>query len=79
MSVVQKITRFLLWATVVALGHYEIVAKSPQLMTDPLPGWFDAVRAEQSVSFRPWTGLAPMDHIIHESLEAKVYYERLLR
>lgn len=79
MKLAQNITRFLLWLAVVALGQYEIVVKSPQVMDEPLPGWIIADRAERSVCFRAWTGLGPMDHLIHEGLEAKTYYERLLR
>lgn len=79
MGFAQKATRCLLWAAFVALGQYEIVAKSPQLLDCALPGWVEAVRAERSVKFRPWTGLPAMDHLIHEGHEARVYYERLLR
>jgi len=79
MGVAQKVSRFLLWVAVVALGQYEVVAKSPQLMDEPLPGWVDANRAERSVAYRRWTGLPLMDHLIHEGLEARIYYERLLR
>jgi hypothetical protein len=79
MGVIQKVSRFLLWSAVVALGQYEIVAKSPQLLDEPLPGWVDAARVERSVAYRPWTGLPPMDRLIHEGIEARLYYERLLR
>ena len=79
MGFAQKLTRFLLWIAVVVLGQYELVAHSPRLLDHPLPGWFEAERAERSVTFRPWTGLPPMDRLIHESHEAGVFYERLLR
>jgi hypothetical protein len=79
MGVAQKVSRFLLWVAVVALGQYEIVAKSPLLLDEPLPGWVDANRAEHSVAYRPWTGVTAMDHLIHEGHEARIFYERLLR
>ena len=62
---------------VVALGFYEITAKSPQLLGAPLPGWNITCRVEKATPWRPATGILPVDKIIHETREACLYYGML--
>ncbi len=79
MDVIRKTVRIVLWSLFVAIAHYELVAKSNLLLDQPLPGWLEADRAERSVAYRPVTGIVPMDRLLHEGREARVFYERLLR
>ena len=57
-----------------ALTAYEVTAKSPQLIGQPLPGWQACLRAEQSTRWDPRTGILPLDHFLHEGEEALAFY-----
>ena len=67
-----------LYAFTLALGLYEITAKSPRLCGLRLPGWRAGDRAERSTAWRPVTGFGPLDHLLHESEEATRFYGYLL-
>jgi len=62
-----------------ALINYETVAKAPLLLGGNLPGWLAARRAERAVHYRKLTGLAPLDHLLHEGSEAVFFYRDLWR
>ena len=64
---------------VMALGVYELTAKSPRLLGGPLPGWWATAQAEKSVRWTRPTGILPMDKLWHESQEAVHYYSLLSR
>ena len=68
----------LFYILLTAMIAYELVAKSPQLMGDPLPGWDRADRAEHRVRWRQPTGWIVLDKALHESQEAALYYGMLL-
>jgi hypothetical protein len=61
------------------LGLYEITAKSPSLLGDPLPGWWATVQAENTTRWDPPTGLGPLDRLLHEGEEALRFYGILAR
>lgn len=60
-----------------SLGLYEITAKSPTLLGDPLPGWWATDRAEKTTCWNPPTGLLPLDKLLHEAEEAVRFYRFL--
>ena len=57
-----------------ALGFYEVTAKSPELLGRPLPGWQACLRAEHSTGWDPHTGIHPLDRLLHEGEEALAFY-----
>lgn len=57
-----------------ALTFYEVTAKSPQLIGQPLPGWQACLRAEQTTGWDPRTGIQPLDRLLHEGEEALSFY-----
>ncbi len=61
-----------------ALVNYETVAKSPELLGAPLPGWRLARRVDRVVDYRHATGVSAVDRLLHESLEAVEFYRRLV-
>ncbi|HPF35150.1 MAG TPA: hypothetical protein P5571_13475 [Candidatus Krumholzibacteria bacterium] len=67
------------WTLLVALGQYELAAKSGPWLDTPLPGSRAAMRAERETPFRPWTRIPAVDRLLHEGREAAAYYGRLLR
>lgn len=79
MGFLQKTAAFVLWTGVVALAEYELVAKSRSWLAHPLPGWREAERVEREVRFRAWTGLSPVDRVLHEGAETRAFYVLLLR
>jgi len=56
------------------MGLYEVTAKSPHLMNEPLPGWQKTQRVEQTTPWDPPTGILPVDKLLHEGEEALRYY-----
>ncbi len=62
---------------VLSLGMYEVTAKSPTLLGDPLPGWWATDRAEKSTRWNPPTGFLPLDKLLHEGEEAVKFYRFL--
>ncbi|MFH2052086.1 MAG: hypothetical protein ABIK96_06425 [bacterium] len=77
----RQLVLWTLWAgyaAALALGAYELVAKSPGVLGKPLPGWVDADRAESSTRWRRPTGILPLDKLLHEGQEALLYYGMLL-
>ncbi len=58
----------------VALGGYELTAKSPRLLGQPLPGWYRTLRVERLVPWRQPTRIYPLDKVLHEGREASLYY-----
>ena len=67
----------LLTASCVALGIYEMTAKSPSLLGTHLPGWWATDQAEQSTRWNPPTGFLPVDKLLHEGEEALKFYAAL--
>ena len=64
----------LLFLTVLALGSYELTAKSPTWLGHPLPGWQASRLAEKSTCWQQPTGILPVDKLLHEGEEAARYY-----
>jgi len=62
---------------IVALGGYELTAKSPRLLGQALPGWVQTARVERSVPWQPHTHILPLDKVVHECREAWLYYEMI--
>ncbi|MEN8006060.1 MAG: hypothetical protein ABFS42_03555 [Candidatus Krumholzibacteriota bacterium] len=62
-----------------ALGFYEMTAKSPGLLDRPLPGWWATDRAERTTRWNPPTGFLPLDKLLHEGEEAIRFYRILAR
>lgn len=56
------------------MGLYEMTAKSPMLMNEPLPGWSKTQRVERTTPWNPPTGILPVDKFLHEGEEALRYY-----
>ncbi len=67
----------LLYLIVIALGIYEITAKSPSILGTRLPGWWATDKAEHSTRWNPPTGILPVDKLLHESEEAVRFYAAL--
>jgi hypothetical protein len=61
------------------LGLYEMTAKSPTLLGEPLPGWWATERAEKTTRWDPPTGFLPLDKLLHEGEEAVRFYRILAR
>lgn len=70
---------FLGYLLAVGLGFYEVTAKSPNLLAEPLPGWWATDRAEKTTRWNPPTGLFPLDKLLHEGEEAVRFYGILVR
>ncbi len=68
---------FLLYTSFLALGFYEMTAKSPHLWGRPLPGWWASDQAEHTISWQQPTGIFPLDKLLHEGQEAVVFYALL--
>jgi len=64
---------------IVALGAYELTAKSPSLLGTPLPGWWATDRAEHLVRWTQPTRILPLDKLLHEGREAARFYALLSR
>ncbi len=64
----------LLSVSCLALGIYEMTAKSPSLLGTQLPGWWATDRAERTTRWNPPTGFRPLDKILHEGEEAVRFY-----
>jgi hypothetical protein len=60
------------------LLNYELAAKSQQWLGRPLPGWQESCQVERATPVHRWTGLAPIDRLLHEGEEAVAYYDLLL-
>ena len=65
---------YMAYISFVALGVYEITAKSPGLLGSPLPGWRTTCKVEKSTPWNPPTGLHPLDKVLHETQEAYLFY-----
>jgi hypothetical protein len=65
---------YLLFLTVLALGSYELTAKSPTWLGQPLPGWQASLLAENSTRWQQPTGILPVDKLLHEGEEAARFY-----
>ena len=68
---------FLAYSGCMALGVYEVTAKSPALLGNPLPGWATTCRVEKSTPWKSATGISPLDRILHETQEACLFYSLL--
>jgi len=60
--------------TVALFALYELTAKSPKLIGEPLPGWYETQQVEKHTPWHSVTGILPLDKIIHEGHEALGYY-----
>ncbi len=60
--------------TVGLLGLYELMAKSPRLIGEPLPGWTETQQVEMKTPWNPSTGIFPLDKLLHEGEEALRFY-----
>ncbi len=67
----------LLFTSCVALGIYEMTAKSPSLLGTHLPGWWATDEAERTTRWNPPTGILPVDKLLHEGEEAVKFYAAL--
>lgn len=70
---------YLLLLAVLALTMYEMTAKSPTWLGQPLPGWQQSRRAEFSTRWEQPTGILPVDKLLHEGEEAARFYGLLVR
>lgn len=68
----------LCWFALVALLHYELVAKSPRTPLGPLPGFRTAAYVDRIVPYRAHTGIVPVDRLLHECHEAALFYRLTL-
>jgi len=64
----------LLYIVSLALGIYEMTAKSPSLLGTRLPGWGATRRAEKMTKWNPTTGIFPLDKLLHEGQETVKFY-----
>jgi hypothetical protein len=64
----------LLYIICLALGIYEMTAKSPSILGTRLPGWWATDRAEKATRWNPPTGVFPLDKLLHEGEEAINFY-----
>lgn len=69
-----EITLVLGTVAVATLGGYELTAKSPRLLGQPLPGWHETQQVEHLVAWRRPTHILPVDKLLHEGREAWLYY-----
>ena len=53
---------------------YEVTAKSPQLIGQALPGWLETQQVEGATHWKPFTGIQPLDRLLHEGEEALRFY-----
>ncbi len=60
------------------LGGYELTAKSPRLLGQPLPGWRETQQVEHLVAWRRPTHIFPVDKLLHEGREAWLYYGMMI-
>ena len=67
----------LLYVSCLALGIYEMTAKSPSILGKQLPGWWASDKAEKSTRWNPPTGVMPLDKLLHEGEEAWKFYALL--
>ena len=67
----------LLYLGCLALGIYEMTAKSPSILGTRLPGWWATDRAERTTRWNPPTGVLPVDKLLHEGEEAVRFYAML--
>ena len=67
----------LLYSSCLALGIYEMTAKSPSILGTRLPGWWATDKAERSTRWNPPTGVLPVDKLLHEGEEAVRFYAML--
>ncbi len=65
---------YLLYLGCLALGIYEMTAKSPSILGTPLPGWYVTDQAEKATRWNPPTGILPVDKLLHEGEEAVRFY-----
>ncbi len=71
-------TLYLGFVTLVGLAQYEITEHAHQRWDCRWPGWQCAVHAELVTPWRPASGIPLLDHLVHEGIEAAVYYRGLL-
>lgn len=64
----------LLYLGCLALGIYEMTAKSPSILGTRLPGWWATDKAEKNTRWNPPTGILPVDKLLHEGEEAVKFY-----
>jgi hypothetical protein len=57
-----------------AMAGYELAAHSRGLPGGPLPGHLLAEQVDASVPVHAWSGLRPLDRLLHECEEAACYY-----
>lgn len=69
---------FLCYLAVLGLANYELTAKSPRLLGQPLPGWRECRQVERCVRMHRRTGLPLVDRLLHEGEEALQFYNLLL-
>ncbi len=67
----------LLYMSCLALGIYEMTAKSPNILGTQLPGWWASDKAERCTRWNPPTGVLPIDKLLHEGEEAVKFYSFL--
>jgi hypothetical protein len=74
MGRIKMIALYLGYLGALALGSYELVAKSAGLPGGPLPGWEAARHAERNTRWTRPTGWEPLDRLLHEAREAGAFY-----
>lgn len=62
-----------------AVGLYELTAKSPTWLGQPLPGWQETRQVERQTRWNPPTGIRPVDRLLHEGEEAARFFGLLAR
>ena len=68
-----------LTAILTGMGLYELTAKSPAWLGQPLPGWQVTRQVEQTTGWNQPTGFRPVDKLLHEGEEAVQFYGLLTR
>ncbi len=71
---IRSIVLVLSLLAISGLFNYELAAKWPRLFGDSLPGSQMAQQVENSTPWHEWTGLLPLDRLLHEGQEALQFY-----
>ncbi len=70
---------YLILMACLAMGFYELTAKSHLWLGHPLPGWPETRQVERNTRWDPPTGIHPVDRLLHEGEEAVRFYGLLAR
>jgi hypothetical protein len=69
---------YILFLALFLQADYEVTEHAHERWGLCWPGWQGAVYAERVTAWRPRTGIALVDRLIHEETEARLYYRWLL-